>query len=161
MVEHAAIILSVIALIVSLTTFVVARIHQLNDRRKSLTVEMWKRWEDPRIRSNRLLFWRSITDNRSGDTPPAGSIEPTKLSAECLGALNEVEHFLDGLSELRRANQLDPDLLDALFAAHIKDWLGLSSAVSRAQAGNLLRSQNSIDALYTQLGHPGSASQRD
>ena len=143
-------LISGVALLVSIITFFMSRYYQANDRKKALTIEMWKTWEGAELRAQRILSWKSVTEASDGDVGPQNSFKSTDLNSEEIRAFNDVELFLEGLGKLRKNKQLDEKLFKSLFEPNLSLWRKVSSSVERLN-NNHLRSFERLQLLFSRF----------
>jgi hypothetical protein len=145
-----SIIFSSLALCLSIATFILTRWFQRSDRRKSLTIDLWQRWDGEKLRNQRVIVWNYLTGHEHGPIPQPQSIQQSVLPLEVLRALNDVEHFLDGLGKLREARQLDEDLFNSLFVDNMNNWRSISDSIVRSDDRHV-KSKQKVDDIYRRL----------
>lgn len=141
------VLVSSLALLISIATFFMSRYYQSNDRKKALTIEMWKTWESSELRNQRVLSWKSVANKTDSSVPPKSSIKADSLNTDTTRAFNDVELFLEGLGKLKQSGQLDNKLFDSLFEPNLSVWKKISLSVERLGDNNL-RSSARLQILF-------------
>lgn len=144
------IMVSVLALLVSMFTFFLARFFQAEDRKQALTIEMWQRWDSAAMRDQRVIFWDAVERTSLNPRDNQSSIHFSKLGPTALRALNDVEQFLDGLGKLKISNQLNDKLFREFFYPNLSQWKDMSAMIERAD-DDRVRSSERVGELYSRI----------
>ena len=143
-------VFSAIALALSGVTFIFARRFENADNKRALSVAMWERWENVALRDQRVLVWNALAKHLRDLTENTDTISYKVLTADERRALNDVERFLDALSNLNAGDRLDVDLVRRLFRPNIDQWAGYSERILRDDTEQV-KSAKEIADMYERL----------